>query len=250
MKALITGASSGMGKEMAKILANTYDELILVGRDKTRLNNLKKELSNKTSIKIVEIDLCNKDNCYKLYKDNKDIDLLINNAGFGDYGKFVETNLEKDIDMINTNITALHILTKLYLIDMKKRDSGHILNVASIAGFMPGPLMTTYYATKNYVVRLSEAIREELRKDKSNVKISILCPGPVKTGFEKTANVQFQFNGVNSHDIALYAINHLNKFYIVPGIGVKLSRLLMQILPGSISAKIMYKLQSGRKKIN
>ena len=250
MKALITGASSGMGREMARILAQSYDELVLVGRNKERLYELEKELSDQATIKVVVMDLGNRDNCYQLYRDNKDIDLLINNAGFGDYGKFVETSLEKDLDMIDTNVIASHILTKLYLVDMKKRDSGHILNVASIAGFMPGPLMTTYYSTKGYVVRLSEAIREELRRDKSHVKISILCPGPVATGFEKTANVQFQFHGVNSYDVALYALNHLNKFYIVPGIGVKISRLLMQILPGSISSRIMYRLQSGRKKVD
>ena len=249
MKALITGASSGIGSDMARILANTYDELVLVGRNKERLNDLKKELesSNNVKIKTISIDLSDYNNCIKIYEENKDIDLLINDAGFGDYGKFINTDLEKDIKMIETNVIALHTLTKLYLIDMKKKNKGHILNVASIAGFMPGPLMTTYYATKNYVVRLSEGIREELRKDKSKVHISILCPGPVSTSFEKTANVKFQFPGVDSYNIAKYAIDHLDKFYIVPGIGTKISRILMQILPGSLTAKIMYILQSTRK---
>ena len=250
MKALVTGASSGIGREMARILANTYDELILIGRNKDRLKELEQELSNKTKVKTISLDLTMKENCIKIHKENKDIDLLINNAGFGDYGKFSETDLEKEINMISTNVIACHILTKIYLKDMMKRNSGHILNVASIAGFMPGPLMTTYYATKSYVVRLSEAIREELRKEKSKVKISILCPGPVATNFETTANVKFQFNGTNSHDVAEYALNHLHKFYIVPGLATKISRHLLQILPGSLTAKIMYKLQSQRTKTN
>ena len=247
MRALVTGASSGIGREMARILADSYDELILVGRDEKRLKELDKELGSKTKIQLVIMDLSDKDHCIKLHNKYKDVDLLINNAGFGDYGYFDKTNVDKDILMIETNVMALHILTKLYLSDMKKKDSGHILNVASIAGFMPGPLMTTYYATKNYVVRLSEGIREELRRDKSHVKISILCPGPVATNFEKTANVEFQFPGVNSTDIAKYALGHLNRFYIVPGFGVKLSRIFLQMLPGSLTARIMYRLQSSRK---
>lgn len=248
MKVLITGASSGIGREMARILANKSDEIILVGRNEERLQQLKEELEqNKLKIKTISIDLSKKENCINLYKENKEVDLLINNAGFGDYGEFTNTDLEKEINMINTNITACHILTKLYVKDMKKKNSGQILNVASIAGFMPGPLMTTYYATKAYVVRLSEGIREELKREKSKVKISILCPGPVATNFEKTAQVKFEFNGMNSHDVATYALNHLNKFYIVPGIGVKVSRILMQMLPGSLTAKIIYSIQSKRK---
>ncbi len=247
MKVLITGASSGIGREMARILAKTSDEMVLVGRNKERLENIKKELGNQSIIKIISTDLSNIDNCMKLYKENKNIDLLINNAGFGDYGNFTETSLEKELEMINTNIVACHILTKLYLKDMEKENKGRIINVASIAGFMPGPLMTTYYATKSYVVRLSEAIREELRRKKSNVKIHILCPGPVATNFEKNANVKFQFNGISSYKVAKYTLNHLNKFYIVPTFGTKLSRLFLQIIPGSISSKIIYKIQSKRK---
>ena len=123
---------------------------------------------------------------------------------------------------------------------MKKVNNGHILNVASIAGFMPGPLMATYYATKSYVVRLSEGIREELNKEKSNVKISILCPGPVKTNFNKVANVKFSLKEKNSYYVAKYAINHLNKFYIVPGIDIKLARLGAKLFPSNLVSKITY----------
>ena len=249
MKALITGASSGIGKDLARVLAETYDELILIGRNKERLNELKEELAKKKGIKIeiISMDLTNKDHCIKLHNEHKEVDLLINNAGFGDCGSFTETSLEKEIDMIRTNIEAYHILTKLYLIDMKRKNKGQILNVASIAGFMPGPLMTTYYATKSYVVRLSEGIREELKQEKSNVKISILCPGPVDTNFNNYANVKFKLKGMNSYEVAKYAINHLNKFYITPGIGVKISRIFLQLLPGSLTAKIAYNVQ--RKKL-
>ena len=142
MKALITGASSGIGRDFAKILATKGYDLVLVARDEERLKELQKELN--TNVKIVSMDLSNIENCKKLHAENPDIDLLINNAGFGDCGNFTHTNLDKEISMINTNIVAYHTLTKLYLIDMKKLNKGHILNVASIAGFMPGPLMSTY----------------------------------------------------------------------------------------------------------
>ena len=131
---------------------------------------------------------------------------------------------------------------------MKKKDSGRILNIASIAGFMPGPLMSTYYASKSYVVRLSEGIREELRRSKSNVKISILCPGPVDTNFKKAANVDFTFNGIKSIDVARYALNNLNKFYIVPGFGFKLTRFFVHFLPSRFVSRIVYNLQSKKEK--
>lgn len=250
MKAIITGASSGIGRDLARILAKKYDELVLVARDENKLNKLKEELCkiSKVNIKLAIMDLSIPDNCIKLHSENQDVDLLINNAGFGDCGDFTKTSLEKELAMINTNITAYHILTKLYLTDMKKKDSGHILNVASIAGFMPGPLMATYYATKSYVVRLSEGIREELKRDKSNVKISILCPGPVETNFNKVANVRFSMKGLNSLEVAKYTINHLNKFYIVPGVGVKFTRIGVHFIPSSWAAKMAYMVQ--KRKIN
>ena len=246
MKVLITGASSGIGYDLSKVLSNNYDEMVLVGRDKERLEDLKKDINN-SNIKIVSTDLSNVDNCIKLYNDNKDVDLLINNAGFGDCGWFSDTDLHKDLNMINTNIVALHTLTKLYLGDMKKKNSGHILNVASIAGFMPGPLMATYYATKNYVVKLSEAIRVELKHEKSSVKISVLCPGPVNTKFNERANVKFSLKGLESVDVAKYTVNHLNKFYIVPGFGVKFTRFFSHLLSSNIMAKFCFNIQ--RKKI-
>ena len=158
------------------------------------------------------------------------------------FGYLTDTDLSKDLNMINTNITAYHILTKLYLIDMKKVNKGHILNVASIAGFMPGPLMSTYYASKNYVVSLSEGVREELRKHKSNVRLSILCPGPVKTNFDNVAGVSFSLSGKNSDDVARYTVRCMNKgkFYIVPGLDIKLLRFISGIVPNSLIARVVY----------
>lgn len=246
MKALITGASSGMGRDMAKILSQKGYDLILVARDEKKLEEVKKQL--KSEIKIVVMDISKEENCKKLYEENKDIDILINNAGFGDCGHFEETSLDKDIQMIHTNIIAYHILTKLYLKEMIKKDSGKILNVASIAGFMPGPLMTTYYSTKNYVVRFSEAIREELRRKKSKVQISILCPGPVDTNFNKVADVEFALKGLSSEYVAKYAINKFlkGKFYIVPGWKIKLARFGAKLVPASFVAKISYNMQKRK----
>lgn len=246
MKALITGASSGMGRDMAKILSQKGYDLILVARDEKKLEEVKKQL--KTETKIVVMDISNEENCKKIYEENKDIDILINNAGFGDCGHFEETSLDKDIQMIHTNIIAYHILTKLYLKEMIKKDSGKILNVASIAGFMPGPLMTTYYSTKNYVVRFSESIREELRRKKSKVQISILCPGPVDTNFNKVADVEFALKGLSSEYVAKYAINKFfkGKFYIVPGWKIKLARFGAKLAPASFVAKISYNMQKRK----
>ena len=250
MKALITGASSGIGKDMARILAQKNYELVLVARDVKKLEETKNELKEITKVEIISTDLSNEENCKELYKKVQNIDILINNAGFGDCGNFTKTSLEKDLNMIKTNIIAYHILTKLYLIDMKAKNQGKILNVASIAGFMPGPLMATYYATKNYVVRLSEAIREELKKEKSNVQISILCPGPVETNFNKVANVKFNLREANSMNVAKYAIKKLEKgkFYIVPGIDIKIAKIGAKIIPTNIIAKFAYMAQ--KKKIN
>lgn len=246
MKALITGASSGMGRDMAKILSQKGYDLILVARDEKKLEEVKKQL--KTETKIVVMDISNEENCKKIYEENKDIDILINNAGFGDCGHFEETSLDKDIQMIHTNIIAYLILTKLYLKEMIKKDSGKILNVASIAGFMPGPLMTTYYSTKNYVVRFSESIREELRRKKSKVQISILCPGPVDTNFNKVADVEFALKGLSSEYVAKYAINKFfkGKFYIVPGWKIKLARIGAKLAPASFVAKISYNMQKRK----
>lgn len=252
MKALITGASSGIGRDMARVLAKKGYNLVLVARDELKLNELAEELRKENDIEtqVISMDLSIEQNCKDLHKSVKDVDILINNAGFGDCGNFTHTNLNKELIMIKTNIIAYHILTKLYLVDMKAKNSGKILNVASIAGFMPGPLMATYYATKAYVVRLSEAIREELKKEKSNVKISILCPGPVDTNFNNVADVEFSIKGLSSKYVAKYAVKKLekNKFYIVPGFSIKCAKIGAKIAPTGLVSKISYKMQKRKIK--
>ena len=237
MKALITGASSGIGRDMARILAKKNYDLVLVARNEQKLKELEKELKENNNIKIktISMDLSQEENCINLHKSVKDVDILINNAGFGDCGNFTHTELNKELSMIKTNIIA--------------KNSGKILNVASIAGFMPGPLMATYYSTKAYVVRLSESIREELRKEKSKVQISILCPGPVNTNFNNVANVKFHVREANSYNVAKFAIDKLlkGKFYIIPGLDVKAGIFFSHFVPSSFVAKITYMVQ--KKKI-
>ena len=247
MKALITGASSGIGRDIAINLSQKGYDLILVARNLERLEETKKQI--KTNVELVSMDISNEENCKKLFQDHSDIDILVNNAGFGDCGHFEDTSLEKDIQMIRTNVIAYHILTKLYLKKMMKKNSGKILNVASIAGFIPGPLMATYYSTKAYVVRLSESIRTELKKQNSKVQISILCPGPVNTNFNKVADVEFALKGLSSKYVAKYAVEKLlkGKFYIVPGWKIKLAKIGAKLAPTNLVSKVSYKMQ--RRKI-
>lgn len=246
MKVLITGASSGMGLDMAKYLNSFGYDLFVVSRNKEKLDSLYKDYNN---VKTIAMDLSKEENCIKLYEMLKDenIDILINNAGFGDAGNFSETSLEKELEMIDLNVKAYHILTKLFLKDFIKRDYGRILNVASIAGFMPGPYMATYYATKSYVVNLSLAIYEELKKDKSNVKISIFCPGPVETNFDKRANVKFNMMQLSSEYASKYAIDNmfLNKLIIIPP-NMKLNKFLTKIGPTKLVLFVNSKVQQRK----
>ena len=250
MKVLVTGASSGIGRDLAREFAKRKFDVVLVARNIERLEELKQELVNeyKVNAEYLSMDLSKRENCIDLHSKVKDVDILVNNAGLGDFGEFSETELTKDFSIIDTNITSVHVLTKLYLKDMKEKNEGRILNVASIAGFMPGPLMATYYASKNYVVRLSEAIREELNKAKSNVKVSILCPGPVKTNFNNVANVKFELSSLTSEYVARYTVEKLlkDKFYIVPGKMIKIGKFLSKLVPTPLVAKVCYRLQKSK----
>ena len=250
MKALITGASSGIGRSMANYLAELGHELILVARDKDKLEEVQKELKTKT--KIIVMDLSIENNIKSLYVicKNENIDILINNAGFGLCGMFTETEVSKELEMIDVNIKAVHFLTKQFLKDMKKRGTGYILNVASSAAFYPGPLMATYYATKAYVLRLTEAIYYELKKEKSKVVISCLCPGPVDTNFNKVANVDFATKPLSSDYVAKYAIDKMlnqHKLVIIPGTQMKFSKFFSRFAPDKLIMKVAYRFQ--KKKI-
>lgn len=250
LKALITGASSGIGRDIAIYLSELGYDIIAVGRNVNELKNLKDTI--KTNTEIIAKDLSIKDNCYELYElvKSNEIEILVNNAGFGIFGNFSDTSLEKEIDLINTNIISLHILTKLFLKDMMKNNKGHILNVSSTASFIPGPLMAAYYSSKAYVTRLSQSIYKELKKKKSNVKISILCPGPVETNFNKTAGVNFSIKPLSSSYVARYAIDKMfkNKLVIVPGILNKVSVLVSRILPNELICEFVYTMQKEKLK--
>jgi short-subunit dehydrogenase len=249
MKALITGASSGIGRDMALYLSELGYDLIVVARREDRLLELKKQV--KTNVRIICADLSSINNVKELYEQikNENVDVLINNAGFGIFGEFTETDLEKEIELIHTNNIAVHILMKLLLKDMVNKNSGYIMNVASIAGFVPGPLMATYYASKAYVIRLTQSVDKELKKKKSGVHLSVLCPGPVRTEFNDVAKVTFSAKPLDSKYVAKYAVDMMlkNKLVIIPGNVTKLVRIFSKIIPSEILADFVYKIQERKK---
>lgn len=250
MKALITGASSGLGRDFAFKLAEEGYDLVLVSRDIDKLESIQSKIKN-VDVQVEAMDLSNKDNVYKLYDEYKDqIDLLINNAGFGECGYFSKLDLENDINMINLNVVALHMLTKLFLKDFISKDSGQILNVASLASFEPGPLMATYYSTKSYVYNLTMAIYEELRRQKSHVHVSVLCPGPVDTNFNNRAHVEFSVKPMSSDYVTSYAIKKLkkNKLLIIPNIKMKLAVFFVRFMPRKLLLKMTYNIQERKIK--
>ena len=250
MKVLITGASSGIGLDMAKYLAQQKHELILVARDRKKLEYIQEKLP--TKVTIIVADLSNEQKVKELYVLTKgeNIDILINNAGFGTFGYFTETDLNKELEMIDTNIKAVHVLTKLFLKDMEQRNSGYILNVASSAAFQPGPLMSTYYATKSYVYQLTEALYYEEKKKKSNVHLAVLCPGPVKTNFNNVAGVKFGVKPLSSTYVAKYAIDKLldKKMLIIPGFKMKCAKFLGRFVSDKFLLRMTYRIQ--KKKVN
>jgi short-subunit dehydrogenase len=245
MKALITGASYGLGADFARELAARGWDLILVSRRKEKLIEVKKSLG--TNVRVIAMDLSVPENVIKLHKMTRkeNIDLLINNAGYGIFGAFTETDLDLELNIIDLNIKAYHILMKLVLKDMVKRNSGRILNVASSASFGPGPMLSTYYATKAYLLSITCAIYEELRSRKSAVKISVLCPGPTATEFTRRAGGSFNFNEYKSEDVVRYGLKKMfrDKLIIVPGMSMKLLVLSARVLSRKMQAKITLRIQ-------
>ena len=246
MKALITGASSGIGLEMAKYLSSLGYDLIVVSRNKKALNELRKVVD--TNVDIYNYDLSIIDNCYQLYEKIKTekIQIVINNAGYGLFGRYDEVKLEDELNMIDLNVKAVQIITKLFI---DKKDVKYILNVASSAGLtMGGPLMSTYYATKRYVCNYSLAIYEELRRKKSNKVISVLCPGPVDTNFNNRANVKFNIKQLDKEYVAKYAIKKMfkKKLIIIPGLSVRLGMFFVRFIPTKLLLRITYRMQEKK----
>lgn len=248
MKALVTGATSGIGKKIAEKLSEIGWELIITGRNEKVLSEMKARLGK---TEIIAADLSDRRDVYRVYEfcKEREIDMLVNNAGFGVFGKFAETDLDSELEMIDVNVTAVHILMKLFLRDFRKRDKGIILNVASIAGFMHGPLMSGYYASKNYVVRLSLAVHEELRREKSNVSITVLCPGPVETQFNSRAGVNFSAKPVTADYVAEYALKKAfaGNLLAIPGLTAKLCTFGQRFVPHRMLSLVVYHLQHAKE---
>ena len=250
MYALITGASSGIGFESAKVLASKGYDLIITARSIDKLNKLKEliEKDYQKNVIIIPLDISKRESLTELFEKIKDYDIevVINNAGLGKVGMFNEVTDAEDYNMIDINVTAMHMVLKHYADIM---EHGYILTVASIASFAPGPKMATYYATKNYIRSYAEALRFEMKKLKKDVYITILAPGPVNTNFNDTANVTFTLKGVDASKCASYAIKRMfkKKKFATPKWSVRQATRLMRILPHRTSMRLCYKSQSKKQ---
>lgn len=254
-RVLITGASSGIGKEFAHSFGSRGFDLVLTARSEDALKQLKDELIDEYHIAVdyVCADLLSEEGADSVYRYCKDNDIsvavLVNNAGFGDYGVFMDCDIEKQLKMIDLNCKALIHMTYLFLPDMKEKGYGKILNVGSIASFMPGPYMSVYYATKAFVLSFSLALREELRDH--NIGVVTLCPGPTNTSFAKNAEatnakVFDKLFGRDPQKVAEYGYKLFaeNKAYGVEGLLNKTGAFFGRLLPPALAAKAVAYVQS------
>lgn len=252
--ALITGASSGFGSEYAKIFAANGYDLVLTARNKEKLDALAAELKeqNGTDVFVIVKDLSQKDAALDIFNETEqagiEVNVLVNNAGFGDYGRYAEADWEKQYEMVTVNITALIQLTRLYLPQMVQRKDGRILNMASMAAFAPGPYMSVYYASKAFVLSFSEALAGELKG--TGVTVTASCPGPTATGFEKAAGsgARKLFSATrkaSAEDTALYSYRALmrGKPVAVPGAVNQISSVGQRFLPRRVLRAIILRLQ-------
>lgn len=256
--ALITGASSGIGKDLATIHADHGGDLVLVARREDRLNNIKKELEDKYSVEVLVIakDLSRIESAQEVYDHvknaNIDIEYLINNAGFGGSGKFYQRPWERDLAMIQLNVICLSALTRLFLPDFVKKNSGKILNLSSIASLMPGPFQAVYFATKAYVSSFSNALAEELRD--TNITVTAVLPGATETEFGRIAEVDktdlFK-ETASSHDVAVDGYNAMlaGKLNVMTGVsfGQKLTMAMIPYLPKKMVMKQVRKMQETKR---
>ena len=255
MIALVTGASSGIGRDIARSLAKHGINVIITARRRDRLEQLKQELEENYGVRVKAItaDLSDMKQCVELHRRVKkyNIDIFVNNAGLGVFGEFTDTDLERELDMIDVNIKAFHTLFKLFLQDFRKRDYGFILNTASSAGFIPGPCFSSYYASKAYVVRMTQAVYEELRADRSHVSLSMLCPGPVQTEFLDKARVDFSVPPQSCEYVAEYAVREMfaGTLTIVPSPALKAGIFLGKLVPDCVMAFFARQFQSRRERL-
>jgi short-subunit dehydrogenase len=255
--ALITGGSGGIGLEIAKVLARRGFNLVLVARNRDALEAAAGQIegTNTVSVHVLAADLRRRESPEAIFDflrgENIPIDVLVNNAGFGLGGEFAETELTRELEMIQVNIAALTHLTKLFLPAMIKRRSGRILNVASTAAFQPGPLMAVYYATKAYVLSFSEALAEELRN--AGVTVTALCPGPTRTEFAEEAQVGTSrlftaFGMADAADVAEFGVSAMlhGRRVAIPGIRNKIVAQANRLAPRALSAKVSRIAQESR----
>lgn len=253
MIALVTGASAGIGRDIARSLAKHGINLIITARRKDRLQELKDELTDEygVMVKIITADLANENECIELHRrvQKYNIDIFVNNAGFGVFGEFTETDLDRELRMLDVNIRAVHILFKLFLKDFVKRGSGYILNTSSSAGFYPGPMFSSYYASKAYVLRMTQAVYEELRARRSKVSVSVLCPGPVSTEFSDRAGVSFALPPQSSEYVAEYAVREMfgGRLIICPSPAIMLGKTASRLVPDKAVAFLARLIQSHRE---
>ncbi len=255
--ALITGASGGIGLELARVFARNKHDLVLVARSGGKLEAIAGQLEGKHAIKVTvhAADLRDSEAPQRLFdtllSDGVHISVLVNNAGIGLGGEFSELDVQPQLDMIDLNVSALTHLTRLFLPQMIRRKSGRILNVASTAAFQPGPLMAVYYASKAYVLSLSQALAEELRD--SGVTVTALCPGPTESDFAKSAGLEnsrlFALGMIASAaDVAEYGYDATmsGKRIAIPGIKNKLVAQVNRLVPRRMSARFIRKVQENR----
>ena len=237
----ITGATSGIGKEFAARYAQMGYDLILHGRNKKVLKELQESL--RVSVEILTADLSQRSECFRLLDAVKDrnIDIFINNAGFGVAGKFLETDLNRELQMLDVNDGAMHVMFKGILKQMQAGNQGTIVNVASSAGLFPGgPYMAAYYAGKAYMVSLTRAVAQELREAGSKVYVCALCPGPVDTNFNNTANVVFSLKGISAEKCVddCLKLMEKRKTIIVPSVKMRLATSLSHLVPIPLLVKM------------
>lgn len=254
--ALVTGAASGLGYELAKLLANDSYKLFLVDIDADSLAKAKSTLENEFDVEIVTLvkDLGKLNVALDIMEaiNNEPIDVLINNAGFGLFGSFVDTCWERESNMLHVHIITTTHLTKLVLEGMVKRGSGKILNMSSLAAFQPGPLMAIYYASKGYMLSFSEAIANELKG--TGVTVTALCPGPTKTSFQKTVSEntcdnKITFNMASAKTVATYGYKAMlkGKTYAIPGKFNKFLATLPRLVTRNAAAAIVRKIQEKNR---
>src|SRR5579864_1783110 len=245
--ALFTGASSGIGLDLAKLMAPSFD-LIITARNQGDLESIARELeaAHGNHVHVIPADLAKADAPKQIFSEIErrglQVDILVNNAGFGSYGAFAESDLQTDLDMIQVNIAALTSLAKLVLPGMLARKRGRIMNVASTAGFQPGPLMAVYYATKAYVIMFSEAIANELKG--SGVTVTCLCPGATATSFAERAKMEesrlFKMGAMKSRDVALVGYKGMmaGKGLVIPGVINKTLAMSVRFSPRKLVTAI------------